>query len=355
MRTIAPLLLLLVASPSVAAVIVLGNFTKDEVTVTVAEPDGKSQTINLAAFQVVPVTVGGPADLTFPITGGKKTHRLDPYNAFALSPDRETGLKLEGIELPGMPHEDDAKPDPKPARPVLKVPVTLLVDDDDPRTDRVWQPVAKARLETAAAAVEAHCGVRFEFAAFATWKIDANATTVAAMHDDFVKAVKLKPGHVAIGWTNKATPLRDDTVGATAGAGASHILLRDGRPKAEIEKAEVLAHFLGQALGAVHSPDNGSVMRPRLGDGFALSRNYRMRFDPLNTLVMNLWADEFRKGPGRKVKDFSDASKARLIRVYGALQNETPNNPAPERYIKILEGNDAEPTPPEKKKPAPVR
>jgi len=68
-----------------------------------------------------------------------------------------------------LPPEEDAKPEPKPApRPLLKVPVTLLVDDDDPRTDRVWQPLAKARLETAAAAIEAHCGVRFEFAEFAT-------------------------------------------------------------------------------------------------------------------------------------------------------------------------------------------
>lgn len=342
MRTLAPLFLLLVAPPSVAAVIVLGNFTKDEVTVTVTDPSGKPQTVKLTAFQVLPVTVGGPSDLTYPTTDGKKTLRLDPYNAYALTPDRETGLKVVGIELPGMPHEDDAKPDPKAARPVLKVPVMLLVDDADPRTDRVWQPLAKARLETAAAAVEAHCGVRFEFAAFATWKIDPTATDVASMLTDFQKAVKLKPGHVAVGWTYRQTPVRDETVGATSGAGASHILLRDGRPKDEAEKAEVLAHFLGQTLGAVHSPDAGSVMRARLGDGFALSKGYTMRFDPLNTLVMNLWADEFRKGPGRKVADFPAASKARLIRVYGALHAETPNNPAPERYIKILEGAEAE-------------
>jgi hypothetical protein len=353
MRTLAPLFLLFAASPAVAAVIVLGNFSKDEVAVTVTDSSGKPQTVKLTAFQVVPITVGGPADITFPTTGGKTTLRLDAYNAYALSPDRDAGLKLEGIELPGMPHEDDAKPEPKPApRAVLKVPVTLLVDDDDTRTDRVWQPLAKARLEMAAAAVEAHCGVKFEFAAFATWKIDPTANTVSAMLGDFQKAVKLKPGHVAIGWTYRQTPLRDDTVGATGGAGSSHILLRDGRPKDETEKAEVLAHFLGQALGAVHSPDSGSVMRSRLGDGFALSKGYKMRFDPLNTLAMNLWADEFRKGPGRKVADFSAANKARLIRVYGALQNEVPNNPAPGRYIKVLEG--AEPDPAEeKKKPTP--
>lgn len=343
MRALTLTLTLLLATPSAAAVLVLGNFSKDEVAVTVTDPSGKPQTVKLTAFQVLPVTVSGPADLTFPTTDGKKSLRLDPYNAYALSPDRDAGLKVVGIELPGKPHEDDAKPEPKPAaRPVLKVPVTLLVDDGDPRTDRVWQPLAKARLETAAAAIEAHCGVKFEVTNYATWKIDPTATDMASMLVDFQRAVKLKPGHVAIGWTYRQTPARDETVGATGGAGASHVLLRDGRPKDETEKAEVLAHFLGQTLGAVHSPDAGSVMRPRLGDGFALSKGYKMRFDPLNTLVMNLWADEFRKGPGRKVADFSAASKARLIRVYGALHNETPRNPAPERYIKILEGAEPE-------------
>ncbi|HUR54091.1 MAG TPA: hypothetical protein VMZ71_08160, partial [Gemmataceae bacterium] len=73
MRTLSLALALITTLPSPAAVIVLSNFSKDEITVTIVEPMGKPQTVKLTAFQVVPVTVGGPADITFSTTGGKKT------------------------------------------------------------------------------------------------------------------------------------------------------------------------------------------------------------------------------------------------------------------------------------------
>ena len=62
----------------------------------------------------------------------------------------------------------------------------------------------------------------------------------------------------------------------------------------EAERLEILVHELGHFLGAVHTADGNSVMRPALGDRRARGRSFRIGFDAPNTLAMNLVADELR-------------------------------------------------------------
>ena len=45
--------------------------------------------------------------------------------------------------------------------------------------------------------------------------------------------------------------------------------MREWVPKSEAERAEVTLHFVAKALGAVGTPDPGSAMRAKLGDGYA--------------------------------------------------------------------------------------
>jgi hypothetical protein len=55
---------------------------------------------------------------------------------------------------------------------------------------------------------------------------------------------------------------------------------------------ELLVHELGHFFGAAHSPETNSVMRPLLADKQANSTRFRIGFDPLNALAMNLVTEE---------------------------------------------------------------
>src|SRR3954470_17133091 len=90
------------AAPAGAAVIVVANYTPGEVTFTLAEPDAKPRKHTLPAHHVLPFTVSGPADMLAPAEA-KMPVRVEPYNAYVLIPDRETGVRVELLELPGQP------------------------------------------------------------------------------------------------------------------------------------------------------------------------------------------------------------------------------------------------------------
>lgn len=325
------------ASTAPAAVVVVANFTPADLTIAVTEPERKPQTIKLSPAQIAPVRVTGPADITYPARPAKATFRLDPYNAYVLLPDEKAGCRLEGLELPGHPPERDARPElnPPPPEPV-KVPVTLLVDDADPRADKLWQETLRKRFDAAAAVVEAHSGVRLEFAGFATWPSDPLVTDVPGLLTDFETKVKVKPGQLAIGYTSRKVEEKEKEpapYGATKLFPTTHVLMREWVPRAETERVEVLIHHLGLALGATLTPDPGSVMRPKPADGLALVPQYRFRFDPFNTLAMSIWADELRRGPLASVGDASAANKIRLARIYKALLKARPGDSLALTYL----------------------
>ena len=116
-----------------AGVIVVANYTPESVALIVTEPGGKPRPVAIAAYNVVPITINGPAELKLPGDGKNRVVGVDPANAYVLIPDRATGVRIEGIQLPGPPPEANPRPEanPKPRTPVV-IPVTLLVDDADP-------------------------------------------------------------------------------------------------------------------------------------------------------------------------------------------------------------------------------
>ena len=74
------------------------------------------------------------------------------------------------------------------AKPV-KVPVTLLVDDCDPRADALWQADLRKRFDEAAAVIEKASGIRPEFTGFETWKSDPNAKNLSDLLNGLENAV----------------------------------------------------------------------------------------------------------------------------------------------------------------------
>ncbi|MBA4068039.1 MAG: hypothetical protein C0501_30905 [Isosphaera sp.] len=347
MRTLAIAAALAFAAPADAAVIVLANYTPADVTYTVTEPGGKPRTLTLPAYQVAPVTVAGPADLVAPAGGKAAPVRVDPYQAYVFVPDPAGGVAVQGLELPGKAPAADAKPEPNPApRTPVKVPVTLLVDDADPRAEKGWQPDVRKRFDAAAAILEAQTGFRLELAGFATWKSDPAGKSADGQLATFEKAVAVKPGTLAVGFTSR--PLDEGgeaPFGACRGIGSGHVLVRTWRPKTEREQTEVLFRYLAVALGAVGSPDAGSVMRPRLGDGQANIARFVIRLDPLNALALNLWADA-RRGGVTDWARLAPADRVRLFRVYAALAVAAPDDALAADYYKRLRDDDVKPPDP---------
>lgn len=323
-----------------AAIIVIGNYTLESVPLTFTGPDQKSYTVTLASFQLAPVPVAGGVDVSFPTRGEAVKLRLDPFHAYVLMVDQKKGIRLEGIQLVGEPLPEDLKPGegPPPKLAPVKIPVTLYVDDADPRTERIWKPELRKRFDEAADTIERHSGIRFEFKDYGTWKSDPGVLEPAGMLEDFEKKVSPKPGEVAIGYTSRKVEDKGEMpFGACRGVLGTHVLMRESRPRNESERVEALTHFLAQIAGASFSIDPESVMRPNIANGLAVNARYKVRFDPLNTLAMSLWADELRRGPRTMFADVSPANRARLVRVYKAMAAALPEDQLAARYSNELE------------------
>lgn len=336
-RWLAVVVIGLAATPAWAGVIVLGNYTGWDVTVAVAEDASTPRRQTVPAYHVVPVAVTGPARLWAP-AGSDRPVQLDPYHAYVLLPDPEGGVNVELVDMPGRPPERDLRPElnPRPREPVT-VPVTLLVDDADPRADSLWQAEVRRRFEAAAAILADQTGFRPTFAGYGTWKSDPQRRHLDEQLAAFERAVAVRPGVLAVGFlSRKLDDGPEQPFGACRGRDGAHVLVREWRPKTEPERVEVLVCYLARALGAVSSPDPGSALRPRLGDGRANDPRFVIRLDPLNALALNLWADLRRAGITRP-EELGQTERVRLLRVYAALERAAPDDPAARRYREQLE------------------
>lgn len=356
LRLLAPFLVLLVAHPARGAVVVVANYTDAAVTFRLAEPGAKAREHKLPSNHVLPVHVAGPADVTFAAKGGETKLRLDMYNAYAFLPDPAEGVRLEGLELPGDPLDRDLRPEPNPGPrdPPTKVPVTVLVDDAEQRNDRVWQAELRKRFDAAAAALEPVAHIKFVLAGFDAWKSDPAAKTAAELLAGFEKAVPVKAGALAVGYTSrKLDPKAEPAFGASRGLAGRHVLVREWNPRNETEREEVLVRYLAEAVGGVGSPDPGSALRAKPGDGYAIRPGAVVRLDPLNALALNLWAEERRREPDVTLATLGVHNRARLTRLYKALLKAAPGDPLALAYLNELD-RDVAKNPAAPKAPPPV-
>ncbi len=353
MRIVTAIVILASATPVSAGVVVLGNYTPAEVSFTLAAAKEQPRKFTIPAFHVMPYSLNGPGELVLVAGQKPQPYHIEPHHAYVLIPDRMNPVRLEALELPGKAPERDNRPELNPMpRAVVSIPVTLLVDDVDPRTDRVWQGEVRKRFETAAEILEAQTGTRLEFAGFSTWKSEAKANHPEAQLATFEAVVKVKPGALAVGFTSQKLDNGEGVpFGACRGLGSSHVLVREWRPRSEIERVEVLVRYLAVALGAVSSPDPGSALRPRLGDGQALASGFVIRLDPLNVLALNLLAD-LRRAELLDLIKLPEVERTRLTRVYSALLAAAPGDPLAMEYLGKLEPKDvAQPGPDLRAKP----
>jgi hypothetical protein len=208
--------------------------------------------------------------------------------------------------------------------------VKILVDDDEYRQRRAWESEIRQRIERASEILAAHAGVRLRVVAAETWDSnDAQSDFIASL-DEFEGEVRPAPAQVAIGFSSQYAIVQGRVhMGGTRGPLHSHILLKERASNLlETERLELLVHELGHFLGATHSAQPQSIMRPLIAPGQQRAAGARIRFDPANTLLVAMVGEEIRRRGLRSISDLSAPTRRRMAEIYAALEPATPNDPA---------------------------
>ena len=346
----------LAAGGAGAAVVVLENRTAAKVSFTLAVPGTQGRQYGLAARDVVPYPVPGDVEIAFGASRAQHRYLLHPdtVSYFDLR-EGKLGLYQLRLAAPQQGESDDGKPAPgaeaeKPAgvlspqrearrSAVGTIPVMILVDEDERAVRRMWEQRLRRRLADASDIFERTCRMRFEVAAVGTWQSDDAIHDFEKSFREFEMKAAPAATRLAIGFTSQYEVTRGRThLGGTRGPLYSHVLIREwSHQVTEAQRLEVLVHELGHYVGAVHSPDPNSVMRPVLTDRRSNARGFRIGFDPVNTLILYKVGEELRT---RQVKHFaalSPPTKVRLRAAYTTMDQALPKDKSAAAYIALLD------------------
>ncbi len=352
----------LLAGQCRAGAVVLQNRAAVKIDYVVRQPDGKEVRRTVLPGDVASISATSTLAITLGVGQASASYLL-PVNSIHFLGVREGTPELVHLKLPGIDDKEkpaDATPPsqtppvlatagpPTQVEPIYKIPVMLLVDADDPRQQSIWEKKLRKRLEDASDIFEHHCRVRFEVVACGTWPSDAKIRVFDQSLAEFEGKVRPFPARLAIGFTSHYDWAAGEThLGATHGALSTHILIREtvGRVS-EAERLEVLVHELGHFLGASHTADRVSVMRPKLGDQQSHAKDFRVGFDAGNTLVMYLMAEEMRTRHIWHPSLLSTSSKDALRGAYTALGQTIPGDKVAAQAIEMLGPPPPPPRPP---------
>lgn len=332
-------------SPASGGSVVLDNRTTDSIDFTIRRADGKESRHTLTAGQLLPLAVTGPIDVAFD-TGGQPRRYVLQESSVHYFVKRDHRLDLFQLPLPTARSKV-----PEPAEPtspttlstsadsICTIPVMILADDSEPMVQNLWEKRIRGRVAAASAIFEQHCRVRFQVVAVSTWASDKNLREFERSLQEFERKVRPAPARLAVGFTARYQWLPGEMhLGGIRGPLCSHILIRESlRQVSEPERLEVLVHELGHFLGAVHTPDVMSVMRPKLGDRRSRLREFRIGFDAPNTLAMCLVGEELRTHPASALRQLRPETRTLLRGIYTSLAQAMPGDPAAPRCLAILD------------------
>ena len=343
LRVFLVLLAALLAAPLQADVAVLANRTLSSITVELVGAGGIAKDLTIASGDSQPVTFQRSMQVRFGEFLGREQYTLQPGSAYFFTRGAdETQLQLEQIGLGenSLPR-DPATPPKFSLRPpdVATITVKLLADDDEPTHRRIWEPKLRERVAKASDILERHAGVRLQVVEVGTWNSDERQRNFTRTLREFELEVKPEPAQLVIGFSSQYQVSRGRShLGVTRWPLHSHILLRErSRDLLESERVELLVHELGHYLGASHSPEPQSVMRPILTRGLQRSVGSRIQFDPVNALIIAMIGEEVRLHGVRSVSQLSKPTITRLKEIYGVLAKAMPHDPAARQYLVILE------------------
>jgi hypothetical protein len=308
---------LLSGSVSRAAVVCIYNATESKQSFNIEHADVKPVVVSVESGEVKLVEVGKEPSLRVILNGKQEVFSLEPYTPYLFTKPSKGDTAFGGVELSGkLP-----KPDDVPAKPVewktVTLPVKLYADDVQQLSKEAWEKKLGARLIEASDLFEKLVGVKFKAVESAEWFSGKDSADLTAALADFELKAELKADQRAVGFLSRAIP--GDDFGVAGPPGSKHVLVRETKPRAEIERVEVLAQQLAFTLGGVRSPEPISLLRTKLGDGQALKSTFRLQFDPLNMLVLRVWAEELSAGKGANWADLREPAKQRLRVLYKTI------------------------------------
>ncbi len=331
------------ATQAWADVAVLANRTVSSITVEVVRSGESPQNLTIPSGDSQPVFFQRSLQVRF----GKELQRqqfpLQAGNAFFFTRGVDgKSLRLEQIGLGEQP-VPKVRPTIAPklsrnAQDSVTISVKVLVDDNEPVHRKIWEPKIRQRVAAASKVLERHCGIRLNVVEVSTWDSDNKQRNFIQTLREFEREVKTHPAQLAIGFSSQYQVSRGRShLGVTRWPMHTHILLRErSRNLLESEKIELLVHELGHYLGATHSPEPQSVMRPVLTRGQQRKVGSRIQFDPVNALIIAMVGEDMRLHGVRDIRKLSKPTVARLRQIYGVLKLALPNDPAARQYLRIL-------------------
>jgi len=347
-------IIVLTQNTTFAAVVVIQNGSAAAVTFTIEHAGTAAENVRLDVGESKAINVGKQPLLKTTLGGKEASFHLEPYQAYLFGIDGGK-LGFGGIELIApMPKVDDVPEKPVALKP-LRVPVNLYADNKDHRAKPAWEKAYRQRLGEASAIIERDCGVTFFVNDTGEWGPTDAEPLLPSLFGEFETTAKAPVDGLALGYTLRvpkpklpnvkpkpdpdAPPpmLVPQVYGRNGLPWQSHVLMRDELPGTEGERIEVLVHQLGWHIGAVTSPDNDTVMRVNLDDGRATNAKHRVSFDPLNMLIVHIWAEEIRAGKGRTWRGLRPQAAARLYVLYRTLAKIQPDEIVIGDYVAALD------------------
>lgn len=334
---------------SEGAVAVLGNRTVRPVVIRAVDTSIKTLDVSVEPGSCIALPITAVQAIVFRSQAKEVAGELAPSNAYVFEEVGEGEVILNRLLV------EDAKTEP-PVQAAEKGPVVinlrLLVDDEEPGSQRGWEARLRHRVALASALLERDCRLTLKVVEVDTWQSDDSLIKLNDLLTDFERKVKASDAYLTIGWSSQhVADAEQPHLGVTRSPLHTHILIGEGtRGLSEAERLEVLIHELGHYLGARHCSDRSSIMRGQLGDRQARSKRFRLGMDPLNLLAMNLVADEVRRRQKDSPVTLSVSTQSRLRQIYDQLEpvkeptadsTGTSIVPIPERGVTPASSSDA--------------
>ena len=313
-----------------ADVVVVANRTGARVPVEITLPGSLPWRVTLTPGESRPIFADSTSEIAFASGDKVAKYTLETGTVYFLGTNKRGVVDLQQIGLGESAALVAGLPGSAATTPPATIPVKILVDDDQVMHRHIWEAILRKRMAAASDVLHRHAMVKLNVVAVETWRTDNSEHDFNATLSDFVRKVDPFPGQLAIGFSSQYEVVRGRIhMGGTRGPLRPHILLREwSKHASEREKLELLLHELGHYLGATHSPEPDSVMRPVLGDRKSRRADFVVKYDPVNTLLMSMVGEELRR---RRVSSFAEvgpATKQRFREIYKVLGAAQPEDPA---------------------------
>ncbi len=217
--------------------------------------------------------------------------------------------------------------------------VKILVDEEEATKPSIWQQRLSHRVQEASRIIAKYSPVRFVVREHGVWASDNREQDLSRSLREFEQEVRLGSSRLAIGFCSQYRfTMGRHNLGGTRGPMRSHILIRENAPSVrEPERLEVLVHELGHFLGAAHSGEPTSVMRPVVGDGKARAVSFQIGFDPQNAQIVRLVGQEIRDRNILQFQALTPQTLQKLKPHYRALLQELPEDLSAARYLTFID------------------